>query len=314
MSLGEDGRQIGQHGRFVDTQGLEIPSRLVKILFDRAQAVDANHPDAEEFERLRGSTLLERSFERVGQELILHLDSHVLVEDDDLLIVNKPPFLFSQGNNPHDFGVEEIVRELRGNDIYLAHRLDRGTSGVLILAKGFDNLVQMGHQFANKSASGMRKYYATLLDGELAGPESTQMQVNIRPVGGDSRLMEVVPEEEKETSGLDTATIFKPLALLATQTNPPSYKTAALVQLITGRTHQIRVVTAQGFGKPMPVSGDIAYGSQSIGIGRPMLHALRVDFNHPRSGKAQSVVAPMPLDMKRIFNSLTMVKDYRTST
>ncbi|MDH5300038.1 MAG: 23S rRNA pseudouridine(955/2504/2580) synthase RluC [Gammaproteobacteria bacterium] len=219
----------------------------------------------------------------------------ILFEDKDLIVVNKPAGLAVHGGSGVDYGLIEIMRELYplAKRIELVHRLDRDTSGCLILAKKASVLKAMHEQVRG---SGMEKIYLALLKGRLAGGSKkvdAPLMKNVLSSG--ERIVRVHPE------GKESQTIFTPQQRFAT---------ATLVQarLLTGRTHQIRV-HAQHIGHPL--AGDEKYGDDEFnkvmrksGLKRLFLHAHIVSFIHPVSGERVRISADLDDDLSRVLEQL----------
>ena len=162
----------------------------------------------------------------------------------------------------------------------IVHRLDRGTSGVLVCARSalaYDSLV---NQLAQRL---VRRVYAALARGAPPSPTGTVDA----PIGRDpqKRTMMAI-----RADGRPARTHY---SVVETFTHPTE---ASLLRcrLETGRTHQIRVHLAS-IG--MPLLGDLAYGvADPFGIGRPLLHAYELEFRHPADGSDMSFQAPIPED------------------
>ncbi len=219
------------------------------------------------------------------------LDLPVLYEDEGLLIVNKPSGIAVHGGSGISHGVVERLRVgLTGkNDMLeLAHRLDRETSGVLVLAKKRSYLSALQEQIRSRSWS---KHYQCLTLGEW--PESLkQVDLSLMKTDGPNGEKKVYVHPEGQVS----LTKFRRLALF----QHPELGAVSLMQahLITGRTHQIRVHTS---AKGHPILGDDRYGQFAInriwskfGLSRMFLHAMRLELNHPKTGERIVIEAPLP--------------------
>jgi 23S rRNA pseudouridine1911/1915/1917 synthase len=219
----------------------------------------------------------------------------VLYEDDRLLVVSKPPGMVAHPDSSHDSGT--LVNALLGLGVPLSaqgsrrpgivHRLDKDTSGALLVAKDDD-----AHRFlvAALRARSVERTYLALVRGALQAPSGTVDA----PVGrhpARRRVMAVVPE------GRAAVTHYRVLS---------SVEAATLleVRLETGRTHQIRVHLSH-LGNP--VLGDRVYGgaselARSLGLTRPFLHAVRLAFPHPDGGRAMEVEDPLPPDLAAVLS------------
>lgn len=208
----------------------------------------------------------------------------VLYEDEDLIAAVKPANLASHPCGSHYQNTmanrmaayfaekEEQVR------IRAIGRLDRETSGVMVFAK---NRAAAGNLFAQKEDGRFRKTYLALVSGKLTKPEG----VIDSPIGkGQGIRMRVDP------GGKQAVTRYR--VLQSGQTS------AVLLQIETGRTHQIRVHLAS-IGHP--ILGDPLYGGDCSRIGRTALHAWKASFVHPFTGEAIDVEAGIPEDIGQIL-------------
>jgi 23S rRNA pseudouridine955/2504/2580 synthase len=222
-----------------------------------------------------------------------HLEAAILHEDERLLIIDKPSGLAVHGGSGIAYGIVEALRTLRPQCRFLdlAHRLDRDTSGCLVLAKRRSTLRVIHEAFRD---GGVEKRYTALLHGD---PGSQRRRVT-HPLGsttgkGGERMIRVDP------AGQRAETVFKRVA---------AYPDCALVQadLYTGRTHQIRVHAAS-IGHP--VAMDDRYGNptadrrlRSLGLRRLFLHATGLAFDTPE-GRV-SVSAPLPDSLTAVLERL----------
>ncbi len=216
---------------------------------------------------------------------VQNLNQRVLFEDDLLLVIDKPAGMAVHGGSGLSFGVVEALRALRPElrHLELVHRLDRDTSGVLVLAKKRSALKALHEQLQKKQ---MDKRYLALVEGtwpERVKEIDAPLYKNVLQSG--ERVVKV-----DAAQGKPSCTRFKVVT---------RYQGATLVEAspITGRTHQIRVhCAAAGHG----IGGDDKYGppdfnrSQSaLGLKRLFLHAASLRFNHPQSGARVEVSAPL---------------------
>lgn len=224
------------------------------------------------------------------------LKSITVYDDGDMLVLNKPYGLPSQGGSKitrHVDGILELLTDRKGLRPKLAHRLDRDTSGLLICARKRGTLQKLGKIFQQKD---IRKYYWAITIGV---PEMTEGSV-IAPLGkgdGYQKDMMIIDEEfgkyaRTEYSVVETAG-----------------QDAALVAFWprTGRTHQIRAHAT--YALECPLLGDDKYGGQtdafdSIGAStRLHLHAYRIIFPHPNEKKMMDINAPLPTDLKKSWQA-----------
>jgi 23S rRNA pseudouridine1911/1915/1917 synthase len=216
----------------------------------------------------------------------------VLFEDADLIVVNKPAGLVvhpAAGNQEHTL-VNALLHHCRGELAGIGgverpgivHRLDKGTSGCIVVAK-----TDFAHQalVAQFKSRGVKKIYRAVCWGKLAKP-SGRIETVIGRSERDRKKMSV-----RVTRGRQAVTDYRVLKQF------PSF---ALVELHihTGRTHQIRVHMAH-IGHP--VVGDATYGRKpEIPVARMMLHAYKLGFTHPRTQQFVEFTAPVPEDMEKL--------------
>ncbi len=219
----------------------------------------------------------------------------VRYEDDDLLVVNKPAGLAVHPGPGHPGGT--LVNALLARVPALAkvggplrpgivHRLDKDTSGVLLVAKTETALAAL--QAAIKAREVQREYLA-LVQGLVAAEEGT-IEAPIARHPRHRRRMAVVPRGRRAVTRYRVRERFAVATLVE-------------ASLQTGRTHQIRVHFAH-LGHP--VVGDPVYGGKGErwGMTRQALHAFRLDFTHPGSGAPIAVEAPLPEDMARALDAV----------
>ena len=218
------------------------------------------------------------------------LDLPIVYEDAALLVIDKPSGVAVHGGSGVSYGVIESLRAQRpeAKSLELAHRLDRDTSGLLIIAKKRSALVELHRMLRDGE---VEKVYAALVQGRWQGGardlrERLHKFVN---AGGERRVA-------VHADGQAAVTQVKPLS--ATD----AYSLLEL-RLLTGRTHQIRVHLAHA---GHPVLGDDKYGDFELnhalakqGVKRLFLHARRLSFVHPLTGTALRFDAPLPPDMRR---------------
>lgn len=214
----------------------------------------------------------------------------VLHEDDDLLLYDKPagpPSAPTEGGGLCLYDVlRRFVRKERGADLWMVHRLDAGTSGVMVFVKRRELEPAFRALFA---AGEVRKTYLAIALGEIAW-RRRRVETRMARVGKD-RWGSVA------SGGQHAATDFERLRPL---------RGAAEVRArpVTGRTHQIRVHLAE-LGHP--ILGDLVYGRdrrQPIVAGRPMLHAAEIAFVHPGTGAPLRAAAPPPEDFRAALAAL----------
>lgn len=212
---------------------------------------------------------------------VAELESCILHEDEHLLILNKPSGTAVHGGSGLKFGAIEALRALRpqARFLELVHRIDRDTSGILLVAKKRSALRHLQAQFREKT---VQKYYFALVMGEW---ESKWKAVNAPLLKNEVNSIVRV-----SSNGKPSETRFKILE---------KFEQATLIQAspITGRTHQIRVHT-QYMGHP--IAWDDRYGDRrfdaytaQFGIDRLFLHAANIRFIHPATEELMEVNAPL---------------------
>jgi len=227
-------------------------------------------------------------------EYEVDFDVDILFEDEDMLIVNKPPFLTVHGAP----SVKEatLVDWLKKKDISLStisgeqrhgivHRIDKESSGALVIAKNNEAHINLSRQLEDKS---MGRYYLSTIDLPLK--EDIVVE---KPIGRNPKnriMMSVTP------NGKFAKSYFSKILL----SNNEKFELIA-AKLYTGRTHQIRVHLNS---LSRHILGDSLYGfkSQSAKINRVMLHAYILYLKHPKSGEMMLVKAPLFDDFKQVLH------------
>ena len=231
----------------------------------------------------------------VSDFLRQQLTESILHEDDDLLILNKPSGLAVHAGSGIDQGIIEALRIIRAElpFLELVHRLDRDTSGCLLLAKSRTALLHLQQQMVEHD---INKRYLTLLKDSWGQEEKTVIAPLLKnTVSAGERMVQVNDE------GKYAETLFIPL-----QQFPDAQLTE--VVLFTGRTHQIRV-HAKHIGHPL--AGDDKYGQRAFnkqmkkaGLKRLFLHAWKLGITHPATNEALQIEAPIPLPLQTFINKM----------
>jgi 23S rRNA pseudouridine955/2504/2580 synthase len=219
----------------------------------------------------------------------------IIHEDAQLLVIDKPAGVAVHGGSGVSFGVIEALRAARPDEnLELVHRLDRDTSGLLLVARKPAALRTL-HALMREGA--VEKKYLALVKGkwELGKKRiDAPLRTDIR-VGGERTV-------KAHASGKEAVSVFRPVQFFG--------KKASLVEvsLETGRTHQIRVHAAHA---GYPLAGDEKYGDaefnermQALGLARMFLHAHQLSFVWPDSGVEFSASAPLPPGLAAVIDAL----------
>ena len=265
-------------------------SRLYRLL--RTGQIRVNKGRAQPSRRLQAGDEIRlpplqiemRSVGRPPDALCQTLEAAILYEDSRIVVINKPSGLAVHRGSEVGHGVIEIMQALRPDtpDIALVHRLDRATSGCLLLAKDRSLLPELNRLFSGRD---VEKRYLALLHGAWQGGQRRVDRRLRRLRGGKGDHRVVVDERE----GKSAATVFRPRGRFATAT-------LVEARLETGRMHQIRVHAAS-IGHP--VIGDRKYGDpgpdrrlSNFRGARLMLHAERLSFIVPGERRPRCFTAP----------------------
>lgn len=225
--------------------------------------------------RLKAGQVVEFSLDPEPQRTILaeDLPLEILYEDDSLIAVNKQSgmLVHPTSRERHGTVANALLGHWRGENRRptFPHRLDRDTSGVLLVAKVPAAATSLALQFENREVS---KEYLALLDGQVTEPR--EIDAPIGRVGGETPPWQVRPEGRPSLSRL------RPVEVQATTT-------LAALEPVTGRTNQLRIHCAS-IGHP--IVGDRLYGGPAAP--RLCLHASRIQFRHPASGATMTIVSP----------------------
>lgn len=223
----------------------------------------------------------------------------ILYEDADLLVINKPAGLVVHPAAGHSSGtlVNALLHHCGRLSIIggeqrpgIVHRLDRDTSGVMVVAKSDRALTSLMNQFKKHV---IQKYYIAVVWGTPRPAQGT-IQTLIGRHCVDRKKMSTQPK-----TGRVAITHYETIERLGAIS-------IVQINLETGRTHQIRVhMTHHGF----PIVGDIQYGARSCSalpapVGRQMLHAAKLVFQHPVTDKLLEFTAPWPADLNTLVTAL----------
>lgn len=228
----------------------------------------------------------------VQPTLKFSLENNILYEDDGFIVLNKPCGFAVHGGSGVSSGVIEALRQIRPQQKFLelVHRLDKETSGCLLIAKKRSVLKLLHEMFRG---DGMQKTYLALLAGQFKHKKQIVDVPLLKNVAQSGERMVVVSQ-----AGKAAETLF---------TRLKQFAAATLVHAApkTGRTHQIRVHAAW-LGHP--IIGDDRYGEDATnkafkqrGYKRLFLHAEQLQFVHPVSGEPLHFVAPLPGDLQALL-------------
>ena len=236
---------------------------------------------------------------RPSSSLLDLLERAVIFQDRHLLVVDKPAGVAVHGGSGMSFGVIEALRASRPREtLELVHRLDRDTSGCLLIARDRATLTALHAVIRN---GGMHKTYMALVAGSWQlGTKRIDAPLATDNRQHGERHVKVAP------AGKDSVSVFKPLQFFG------SLATLMEVDIPTGRTHQIRV-HASFAGHPL--LGDDKYGDhernaelKQHGLKRTFLHAQSVAFEWPGSGVPFHVSAPLPAELAAVIDAITPMK------
>ena len=223
------------------------------------------------------------------------LEQAILFEDEHLLALNKPSGMAVHGGSGVSFGVIEQLRAQRpqARFLELVHRLDRDTSGVLLLAKKRRALTTL---HAALRTGRVKKYYLTLVSGKWRGPrQSVRLNLHKYVLASGERRVAVTAAGQEAHTVFQLEQAWREFSLLR-------------AELKTGRTHQIRVHLAH---LGLPIAGDDKYGDFELnkrlaqaGLKRMFLHASRVGFEHPATGSMLTLDAPLPAELQAFLKTL----------
>ncbi|MCM1369877.1 MAG: RluA family pseudouridine synthase [Candidatus Amulumruptor caecigallinarius] len=332
----DDGRELYEHFRFVADKGQKL-LRVDKFLVERMektsrnriqQAADAgcilvNGRPVKSSYKVKPddvvSIVMDRpryDFEIIAQNIPLD----IVYEDEYLLVVNKPPGMVVHPGHGNYSGtlVNALAYHFKENPDYdvndprlgLVHRIDKDTSGLLVVAKTPEAKTDLGLQFFNKTT---RREYIALVWGDFSDDSGT-ITGSIARNPRDKLKMAVMPDP---SMGKHAVTHYKVIERFG-------YVTMVKCVLETGRTHQIRVHMLH---KGHPLFNDERYGGDKVLKGnksssyarfiencfkacpRQALHARTLGFRHPHTGEEMDFEAPLPQDMESLFGKWRAYRD-----
>jgi 23S rRNA pseudouridine1911/1915/1917 synthase len=220
------------------------------------------------------------------------IDLDIIYEDDDIIIINKQSGIVVHPSYGHQCGtlLNALMAHSKGKyNLYLVHRLDKDTSGVIIFAKNEKSKISISKQLQKRA---VKKIYLAAVKGIIVENKG-RIEAPLGRSPQNRKIMSVNPLAKK--MAISEFNVFA---------RRDGY-TLVEVRIITGRTHQIRSHMKY---INHPVVGDQQYGGSEVSIdgkkyNRQMLHAYHVTFTHPRTSKIVEFKAELPNDMKEIFSS-----------
>jgi 23S rRNA pseudouridine955/2504/2580 synthase len=226
----------------------------------------------------------------------------VLFEDEHLVAVDKPAGVAVHGGSGVSFGMIEQLRQARPGSKFLelVHRLDRETSGILLVAKKRSALIRLQDQFRGRETG--KTYLALVAGAWPASKKVIDIPLHKYLQADGDRRVRVVSKDDPE--GMRAITLVRLKDVMPAKAGIQASVFSLLeVTIKTGRTHQIRVhLASQGH----PIAGDDKYGDfelnkdlQKQGLKRMFLHAWRLQFNHPASGERIELLAALPPELKK---------------
>lgn len=219
-----------------------------------------------------------------------HLPLNIIYEDQALLVINKPPNMavYPTRSYPADTLANALAYHWQQQNldrkVRLLHRLDRETSGTIVVAKEPYAYQILVSQLRNHT---LKRCYLAIVKGIPDQEQGIINQPIDRVVHGEGHALKrtVASEGKEAVTSYRVRQVYGDLSLLE-------------LELVTGRTHQIRV-HLEWLGHP--IIGDSMYYQESDLIGRQALHAWSVEFVHPRSGQLLKIEAPLPDDMQKLL-------------
>ena len=213
----------------------------------------------------------------------------IIFEDKEMMVVEKPSLMTTTKERKEEDGtLEDYLREIRPNNLPrngILHRLDKGTSGLVMVAKTEEAFNDLKRQFKERSLT--KKYYC-LVGGDVAFEGEIDMPI--------ARSKYVFSKFGVNEEGKKALTKFN---LVKKYKNEGKIYSLLDIDLKTGRTHQIRVHLSH---LRWPLVGDKVYGGENVlGLKRPFLHAYKIIFKHPINGQKVELKIDLPKDLNEIL-------------
>ena len=300
LEVSEEDKKI-RLDAYISEKNLDLSRTMVKRLLDEGKIIVNDKQEKASYKVQTGDKIeiqidAPKDIKIEAQEIPID----IIYEDNDILVVNKPKGLVVHpaNGNPDGTLVNAIMAicknslsgiggELRPG---IVHRLDKDTSGLLIIAKNDKAHISMSEKIKNREVN---KTYIALVRGIIGENEAT---INM-PIGRSTKDRKKMAVNK---NGKEAITHFKVIGRY--NTSKAGY-TLLEIKIDTGRTHQIRVHMAE-IGHP--VVGDMVYsnGKNEFGIEGQCLHAKSLDFNHPITEKEMHLEAPIPEYFEEVINKL----------
>ncbi|HEY5776872.1 MAG TPA: RluA family pseudouridine synthase [Xanthomonadales bacterium] len=266
--------------------------RTGQVRVNGGRAKPATRLETGDIVRIPPASVRESKPGDIPPAVIQLISQSIRYEDQGIMVIDKPAGMAVHGGSGLSWGVIDVVRKMRPDmNIDLVHRLDRETSGCLLLALNGDALRELNHQVKDNK---LEKRYLCLMDGQL---KQEVVEVN-EPIGKYERSGQSFMRVDEE--GKPAHTTFRLLQ------NYAGYSFAE-AQLHSGRTHQIRVHAAH---LGLPLAADDRYSPtdrqkfwKSLGLRRMFLHAHQIWF-YTRDGEQQVVSSPLPDKLSQLLMKL----------
>lgn len=281
------------------TEKISLSRSAVQRLIKHGNILVNNKPVKKPGQKLKNKDII---FIKHPEPEIWHVEPEkipldIIYEDQDLIVLNKPKDMVvhpGAGRKKHTLagallshcgGLSEVGGKLRPG---IVHRLDKDTSGIMIVAKNDKTHINLSQQFSKRN---IKKEYIALVHGNLNNAKG----IISTPVGRnkkDRKKMAVTYDGKPAETRWEVLKKFKDFSLLK-------------ITPLTGRTHQIRVHMAS---TGHPVVGDQIYGKKNkdknLMLGSQFLHALKIGFRHPKTGQYIEFSAKIPSELKEILKNL----------
>ena len=266
--------------------------RKGEVRVNKGRVKVSYHLQAGDVVRVPPVRLAEREVERPGRSLIERLDKSIIYEDDGIIVLNKPSGVAVHGGSGVNYGVIEAMRALRPKQtsLELVHRLDRDTSGCLILAKKRSALRRLHELLRNGEVD--KRYLALLQGAWCGGVRMVDAPLRKNTLRSGERVVRVSADGKQARSRFIPRT-------------PLCGATLMEIELFTGRTHQIRVHASHS---GHPIAGDDKYGDsdfnkemKKVGLSRLFLHAYRLRFPWSEEGDLLEISAPLDEKLESVL-------------